>query len=127
MAYLGAGQDEGACQGQGQRIGGSLGAPVRSVFPRTGVPSHSAPLPWPVRPQNRDRNRHCEERDPSPVIARSDATKQSRGSGQAPQSDLKGHSERSEESRGLPRLRLATTLRVGLPRTLWVLAMTNNL
>jgi len=43
-----------------------------------------------IGPKNRDRSRLCEERDPSPVIARSCATKQSQGSGQAPQSDLKG-------------------------------------
>ena len=54
---------------------------------------------------------------------------------EAKQSDLKGHSEQNEESRmlhslprALPRgLRLATTLRVGLPRTLRVLAMTDTL
>ena len=39
-------------------------------------------------------------------------------------SDLKGHSERSEESRRLLRLRLATTRCVGLPHSFQSLAMT---
>ena len=43
-----------------------------------------------IGPKNRDRSRLCEERDPSPVIARSDATKQSQGSGQVPQSQVGG-------------------------------------
>ena len=52
-------------------------------------------------------NSHCEERGPSPVIARLTESieaiarlslSKSHGSGQAPQSDLKGHSERGKES-----------------------------
>jgi len=42
-------------------------------------------------------------------------------------SDLKDHFERSKEFQaGLPRLRLATTLRVGLPRSPLSLAMTTK-
>ena len=79
------------------------GPPDPSALNGRGFPKHTVGNVYLVTPPSVKENRppqkteiasrHCEERDPSPVIARSDATKQSQGSGQAPQSDPKGHSE----------------------------------